>query len=389
MERVKILLGHVTSANNTNEDSSEVLHKVFPNGCGLITLNRPKKLNALTTDMVRSIRKLLQQWKNEGAIKFVAFSSMGERAFCAGGDIHALATQPGFAEVFFREEYHMNFEIATYPKPVVSLLKGIVMGGGVGISVHGTYRIVTEKTVFAMPETGIGLFPDVGGTHFLPNVCPGAVGMFLALTGTRLKGGDIVAAGIGTHLVPVASLAQLQHALTHQRQPAAACNLQDIISLFSASSKSNASESANPKPSATLPLQTQRPLIDKCFSLHTVPAIVRALQNCAKGEEEAEQRWAEGVLATLNKKSPTSVQLTFEALRRNGKIPLPAALNIEYRLGVRIVNRGKAGDFYEGVRATVIDKKSTPHWNLPPSTAEVEDYFAPFPKDFHVAELDL
>ncbi|MGN6514928.1 MAG: enoyl-CoA hydratase/isomerase family protein, partial [Rhizomicrobium sp.] len=189
---------------------------------GLITLNRPKALNALTHEMCVSMKQQLDTWAKDDAVKVVAIRGAGDRAFCAGGDIRALyesgKAKTPYALEFYRDEYVLNATIKHYPKPYVALIHGIDMGGGVGVSVNGSHRVAAESMVFAMPETGIGLFPDVGGSYFLPR-CPGEIGMFLGLTGMRLKTADSLYAGIATDFVPVARWDTLLAALADGTAP--------------------------------------------------------------------------------------------------------------------------------------------------------------------------
>ena len=183
------------------------------NGVATILLNRPQALNALTHEMCIPLEKNLRAWAADTSVKAVIIKGAGEKAFCAGGDIRKLADRgpdgESYRKRFWHDEYRCNTLIGEYPKPFIALIDGIFMGGGVGLSVHGSHRIISEHAMFAMPETGIGLFPDVGGTYFLPR-CPGEIGMYLGLTGARLKGADVLAAGAATHFVPRAGM----HALT-------------------------------------------------------------------------------------------------------------------------------------------------------------------------------
>ena len=180
------------------------------NGVGLITLNRPKALNALSFMMLKGIHETLIQWANHKDVRSVIIQGMGDRAFCAGGDVRSLYDahlqgDHGFIQALFREEYTLNYLIATYPKPYIALMDGITMGGGCGVSVHGSHRVVTEKTIMAMPETGIGYFPDVGASHFLSK-CPGYIGLYLGLTGARLNAADILFASLADYFVPAAAI---------------------------------------------------------------------------------------------------------------------------------------------------------------------------------------
>jgi enoyl-CoA hydratase len=322
---------------------------------GIITLNRPKALNALTQDMCLRIKAQLEDWAKDTNIKTVVIRGQGERAFCAGGDIRALyesgkAGTP-YALDFYRDEYRLDAAIKHFPKPYVALVHGIVMGGGVGVSVHGSYRIAAESAVFAMPETGIGLFPDVGGSYFLPR-CPGQVGMYLALTGARLKTTDCLYAGVATHFVPQAKWDTLLERLANGTAPDQALDgLSDNV------------------PDTFL--ETHRHSIDSIFTLESVEAILAALD--AEGTD-----WAGETAATLRSKSPTSLKVTFRQIREGARLEFDDCMRMEYRM----VNRIVAGhDFYEGVRAAIIDKDGAPQWQ-PADLAgvgesAVDAYFAP------------
>lgn len=321
---------------------------------GIITLNRPKVLNALTFGMVRAIHPQLIAWAADDSVKLVIIEAAGEKAFCAGGDIRALHDwgKAGDRNVidFYREEYLLNTYIKNYPKPYVALMGGIDMGGGVGVSVNGSYRVVSERLTFAMPETGIGLFPDVGGTFFLPR-CPGEIGMFLGLTGERLKAADAIYAGIADVFVPSENFAQLKSRL------ATADNLDAEL-------RGLASDAGS------APLENVRADIDKHFSKGSVAEIVASLK--ADGGE-----WASKVLSTLATKSPLSLLVTYRQIRAGRALSFEEAMKLEFRLTNRFM---RGHDFYEGVRAIIIDKDQAPKWQPATldevSAAEVDGYFA-------------
>ena len=326
---------------------------------GLITLNRPKALNALTREMCIAMREQLDNWAGEDAIKTVVIRSPNERAFCAGGDIRALyeAGRAGgpAATAFYRDEYRLNAAIKHFPKPYVALLHGIVMGGGVGISIHGSHRVMDQTVTFAMPETGIGLFPDVGGSYFLSRV-PGELGMYLALTGERLKTPDCVYAGIATHFVPQNLTEELLSALEGGENP-------DLVLGSFAESAGSA------------PLSDVRESIDRIFSERSVDGVVAAL------DAEATE-WTAATAATLRRKSPTSLKVTFRQVREGARLSFNDCLRMEFRM----VTHMMAGrDFYEGVRALIIDKDNAPQWQPPElakvSDADVDAYFAPVPDE--------
>lgn len=326
---------------------------------GLITLNRPDALNALTLGMCHAIEGQLRAWRNDTGVKAIAIMGAG-RAFCAGGDIRALydtgvaggLNGDEYPYQFYRDEYRLNALIKNFPKPYIALLNGIVMGGGVGVSVHGSHRVVSENLRFAMPETGIGLFPDVGGSYFLSR-CPGQLGAFLALTGSRIGATDAIYSGIGTAYVPAGDFGRLAGAL------AAAPSIDAAIASF-----------AKPPPGEPA-LAANRARIDRIFAHDTLEQIIAALAR----EGDA---WAEQTRATMLGKSPLSSKVALRQLRQGAKLDFNACMRMEYRLARRFIE-GK--DFYEGVRATVIDKGQTPRWSpdtlAAVSDADVDAYFAP------------
>ncbi len=312
---------------------------------GHILLNRPKALNALDLSMIRAMTAALQGWADDAAVHAVVVEGAGGRAFCAGGDIRAIraAALDGdkvSIEAFFAEEYALNALIDMYPKPYVALIDGVCMGGGIGISVHADIRVTTEASLFAMPETAIALFPDVGATFMLPRL-PGALGMYLGLTGARLHGADAVHAGIATHYVPKAKFPGLKDAIAADGV-AAVAGVAETLPEFS--------------------LAPHRAAIDRCFGQDSVKAILAALE--AEGTE-----WAHEALHELRAVSPSSVLWTFAAIRRGAGLDLKAALNAELRLTRHVAFHR---DFAEGVRAMLVDKDRSPKWN----PARIEDVSA-------------
>ncbi|WP_240002421.1 enoyl-CoA hydratase/isomerase family protein [Oleisolibacter albus] len=319
---------------------------------GLITLNRPKALNALTLDMIRVIDPALRAWAGDPGIRAVVIRGAGDRAFCAGGDVRAVwdagkARQAGQGDGrltadFFREEYRLNRRIKTFPKPYIALLDGITMGGGVGLSVHGSHRVTTEKTLLAMPETGIGLFPDVGGTYFLPRL-PGYCGTYLALTGARLQAADLHYLGIGTGHVPSAEIDALVQDFTRADWDAAPDPYKfadDITARYEV----GAGEPVLP---------AWRETIDRCFAADSIEAILAALVR--EGSE-----WADQAAKTILSMSPTSLKVTLAQMRRGVELTFDDAMRLEFRMTQAVM----AGhDFYEGIRAVLVDKDRSPRWN--------------------------
>jgi enoyl-CoA hydratase/carnithine racemase len=348
---------------------AEILFEV-KDGLGLITLNRPKALNALTHGMILELEKVIPGWENDPAIKAVVLRGAGDRAFCAGGDVGDLYRESRedpagtLRRDFFYDEYIVNRRIYRYAKPWISLINGIDMGGGVGLSVHGSHSVATERFVFAMPETTIGLFPDVGGGYFLSRL-PGALGVFLALTSYRLRAADALWAGIVTAYVPSARLNELQDALglADLAGPDANRKVDAVVARF-------AGDPGQP----TLPAKMRD--IDRCFSAETVLEI--------KAKLEADRsEWAKNQLEALMKLSPLSMAITLEQLKRCANRSFEDAMTIEYRMAQHAMRPDH--DFFEGVRALLIDKDQKPRWN--PSTIEgvtrdmVEAHFKPVAND--------
>ena len=309
---------------------------------GRIRLNRPKALNALDLDMIRAIAAVLREWSEIPSVHAVVIEGEGDRAFCAGGDIRAirqnqLEGRKDDVETFFREEYALNLMIATYPKPFVALVDGICMGGGIGVSVHGTTRVASEHALFAMPETAIGFFPDVGTTYILPRL-PGALGIYIALTGARVQGADSVHAGLATHFVPRAKLADLSAALTRDGVAAVAVH-------------------AAPLPDFSL--APVRPVIDYAFAADSVPEIIARL-------EQDGGEFARDTVETLRKMSPTALVWSLHLFHQGAERMLAECLQAELRAS-RTVAAGH--EFIEGVRAMVVDKDRAPKWQ----PARIED----------------
>ncbi|MEZ2391203.1 enoyl-CoA hydratase/isomerase family protein [bacterium RCC_150] len=320
---------------------------------GVITLNRPKAVNALNAGMVEDMMAQLTAWADDDSLATVLVTGAGDRGLCAGGDIVAIyedmLRHGGQTAAFWAAEYRLNLLISRYPKPYVALMDGLVLGGGVGISAHGSVRVVTERTRTGMPETTIGFVPDVGGTLLLSR-SPGEAGTHAALTGAHLSGADALFLGLADYFVPSQTLPALALALENETAEAA-------VGRFS-----------QEPPASTL--GAQREWIDAAYASHDAEEIVRSLR--AAGGESVK------VAETIESKSPTAVKVTLESIRRVRGLSLEQALEQEYRVGLRCL----AGpDFREGIRAQVVDKDRKPRWK-PASLAEVtaadvEAYFAP------------
>jgi enoyl-CoA hydratase len=328
-------------------------------GCaGVVTLNRPQALNAATHGIVVALARQLDRWENDSAISRVVIRAAGERAFCAGGDIRALYDQAQSGELeksiaFWRDEYILNHRIKHYPKPYVALIDGIVMGGGVGLSLHGTWRVAGDRYQFAMPEVGIGFFPDAGATHALPRL-PGRLGLWIALTGARIRADDGVYTGLATHRIASAQFAELEAALGTDE------DVSEILKTFAAEAGGGVAA-------------RERATIDRCFAGGSVEAILASL-DADGGAFAAAQAKA------IREKSPLSLKIAFEQMQRGGALDFAEAMRTEFR----IVNRVARGhEFYEGIRAVVIDKDNRPRWQ-PATLAEVSAgavaaHFAPLP----------
>jgi enoyl-CoA hydratase len=333
-------------------------------GLGIVTLNRPQALNTLSLAMYRIFDPQLIAWGEDESVRAVVLRGAGDRAFCAGGDVRAIRDarredggSGDYKADFFREEYRLIERVHRFPKPYIALVDGITMGGGCGVSINGGFRVATERTVFAMPEVHIGLFPDVGASRFL-NLCPGRIGLYLALTGTRVRAADALYCGFATHYVPHARLGELTAALAtldwakgNPDQQVAA-----VIARFAA----DAGEARLPALQAA---------IDRCFAGGSVEAIVAALR-------QERVPWADEALAAIGRASPISLKITFHQLMLGRGISVEEALTLEYRMTQHVM----AGhDFFEGIRALLVEKDNRPRWEHASleavSAAEVARYF--------------
>jgi enoyl-CoA hydratase len=327
---------------------------------GTVFLNRPQALNAITLNMVRELARALDAWERDPAIHNVVVTAAQSKAFSAGGDIRLLYEQGQAADhaaqlEFWREEYRLNRRIRLHSKPYVAMVDGIVMGGGVGVSLHGSHRIAGDKFSFAMPEVGIGFFPDVGATYFLPRL-PGKTGMYLALTGARANAGDAVHLGLASAYVPSARFDELAGALSEgERADAAVARLRSDI--------------------AAGPIIADQELIDRCFSASEPSEILQRL------DLDSSPFAAEAAKA-MRAKAPLSLCIAHRQMTIGARLSMDEAMRTEFRIVCRVC-RGK--DFYEGIRATILDKDFAPHWrhaSLESVTSEeVDSYFAPLAAD--------
>jgi enoyl-CoA hydratase len=341
-------------------DQPEVLVRVQKN-VGRLTLNRPQALHALTQTMCEIMIAALLDWQEDPEIYMVIIDHAGERGFCAGGDIRMLAHSGAGdgkeARAFFHTEYQLNHLLFTYDTPVVAILDGVVMGGGVGISMPAHFRIATERTTFAMPETGIGLFPDVGGGWYLPRL-PGKAGLWLALTGARIKGAECLRLGIATHFVEFGAVEGLKKAIIADPR-----RIDDILKKYRADA-------------GKAPLVSFEQDLNRLFVGDSVEQIFEFL-------EADSSDWGKAQLATMKTKSPQTLKVAFRQLEAGAAMTdFADNMTMEYRIGSRVVRRH---DFLEGVRAVIIDKDNSPRWD--PATLEdvtaamLDEIFAPLPAD--------
>ena len=326
---------------------------------GLVTLNRPQALNTLTHAMCVRLQAQLDAWRDDPRIATIAIQGAGERAFCAGGDLralyHAALADPALAAQYWRDEYLLNISVRHYPKPFVAFLKGFVMGGGAGVSVHGSHCIVDETVIFAMPETAIGLFVDVGGSYFLPRL-RGRLGLYLALTGARLGASDCLYSHVARHFVPAADRAQFIARLSEGLHPDRAVG--------------ELARALRPSPLSSIAAE-----IDGVFSAQSVEEIGERL-------EAGDGVWSRSAYSAFCLKSPTSQKIAFRQLELGAALDFRDCMRMEYRICQRIL---LGHDFYEGVRATILDRNVPPRWQ--PSRLEdvreqdVVRYFAPAPHE--------
>ncbi len=333
---------------------------------GIVTLNRPGALNALTHNMVRLLAAKLTDWKSDAAVTRVVIRANGERAFSAGGDLREVTEwgrsgRYADALVFWRDEYLLNAAIKRYPKPYVALIDGIMMGGGVGVSVHGSHRVAGDQFQFAMPEVGIGFYPDVGATWFLPRL-KGEIGTYCALTGERLKTADGVAAGVASHHVRSVRFAELTEALCGN------VSVDAILAAFA-------------EPVEKGEVMARQTAIDQLFAGASIEEILAAVEDVAKMDGGG-TAWAAKIAAIMRGKSPTSLRIALQQMRRGKNWTFEECMQAEFRIVSRVI---REHDFYEGVRAVIVDKDNKPRWR-PATLAEVtpamvEAHFAPLAEE--------
>jgi enoyl-CoA hydratase len=341
----------------------------------LVTLNRPHALNAVSFAMIEALMRQLVAWESDPAVTRVVLTAAGERAFSAGGDLRALydlarAGEHAEALAYWRREYTLNALIKRYRKPYVCLIDGIVMGGGAGISIHGSHRVAGDRMSFAMPEVGIGFFPDVGATWFLPRL-PGELGLYCALTGARLEAADAVASGIATHRVASRRFPDLLAGL---------CGNIPVDALLAAFAEP-AGEGG--------PVWARRPAVDRLFTGDSMEGILAALDAEATGSG-VDAEFALAAARAIRQKSPLSLKITLAQLRRGRDLDFATCMLTEFRIVSRLLH---GHDFYEGIRSVIIDKDQAPRWEpatlAAVSDAEVARYFAPVTDELALPELAL
>jgi len=320
---------------------SEHLKVIVENGIGTMTMNRPEVLNALTVPMLRTMQNALDEWRDDPNVHAIILKGVG-KAFCSGGDIvsvqeASIRGEANINETFFREEYDLNHAISVFPKPYISLIDGYCMGGGMGVCIHGSYRVVSEKGIMAMPETAIGFFPDVGGTYFLPRL-PGRIGMYLGLTGARISPADAIYSGLATHFVPSDKLEELEAAIKADPQNSVA-----LLDQYNSDA-------------GTSDLEANRAEIDFCFAADTPEDIVVALKNNPS-------EFSDKALKLLRRLSPHALRLSADLIIQGAEDDLRTVLDREL---ATTESATAHPDFIEGVRSVLVDKDRNPKWTSDP-----------------------
>lgn len=339
---------------------------------GLVTLNKPDTLNAVTDAMLTALNQQLDVWETQASIDRVIIQAVPGRAFSAGGDIRHLydcGMAGDFDFDFFAREYRLNARIAKFPKPYIAMIDGIAMGGGVGVSFHGSHRIAGEGMSFAMPEVGIGFFPDIGASYFLSRL-PEKTGLYLGLTGERVNASDALWCGLATHGCSSDGWARCLENL---------CSEPDLEVALADYNKTpvQSTDAVAASPGGVLgPVQQAAGWIDLHFAHDSVAAIMASLQSVAKGDGD-EAAWAGRTLKTLGQKSPTSLEIAFKQIRSGAQLDIDGCMQMEYRILRRILT---GTEFYEGIRAAIIDKDRNPNWQPARldeiDAAAIESHFA-------------
>lgn len=382
-----------TNVKGPKGAAGEFVKESAGQGFRFVHLDRPKALHAINLPMVQKIQQKLNRWAELDVVDVVILRSTGDRAFCAGGDIAQLwkdAKDPetrSKALEFFKQEYALNFALGSYPKPVIAMIKGITMGGGVGLSIHGSIRVACDSTVFAMPETSIGFFPDVGGGYFLPRLDEwaqvgrgaghDALGMYVGLTGERIRGADNYWLGIATHYLEQKMIDDIEHDLsTIFVSPRYAGNPVDLNRHLHEYLSDNRDLTIA---KCSLPIDLIYECFDRAASVSEIQDRLSAKIESSIDDKSPETVWAKRALDQLKTASPTSLKVTFKLIKEGRKLDFAANFAREFRIASRMME--SSHDFFEGVDAKVISKHNQPKWN--PATLEevsdaaVEAYFAP------------
>ncbi len=356
-----------SEASRADTPQEEVLADVR-NHIGHLTLNRPAGLNAITLEMVRSLTRQLQAWSDDPSVYAVVLRGAGDKAFCAGGDIRSLYDSfkngDTLHEDFFVEEYALDLAIHHYRKPVLALMDGFVLGGGMGLVQGADLRVVTERSRLGMPEVAIGYFPDVGGSYFLPRI-PGELGIYLGVTGVQIRAADALYCGLADWYLDSAKLDELDQKLDHLRwHDSPLKDLQGLLAKLAVQQLPDA------------PLAALRPAIDHFFGLPDVPSMVEQLQAVTVADSH---EWALNTAHLMQTRSPLAMAVTLQMLRKGRRLTLEQCFALELHLDRQWFERG---DLIEGVRALIIDKDKTPRWNPPTlhglAAAHVESFFQQF-----------
>ena len=360
--RLSVLANHVRGMSSQDVDDVQF------SKCGIVghaRLNRPKALNALNLSMLSKLFAEFKRWEADDTVAAYVLSGNGGRAFCAGGDVRTLAQAAGAGDEaaikeFFQTEFTVDHQLASLRKPVVALVDGVYMGGGVGIASQAPFRVATERTIFAMPETSIGFFPDVGVTHVLSRM--GNLGRFIALTGMNLHGCDVLRAGLATHYVPSGSMDTLAKEL---EAISSADEIGSVLSRYHAESGADADDSSF--------LSRHGDEIESLFSGDSLPSIMNTLESLVSSSE-----FAKKMLSVLQTRCPQSLAVAWEQLRRNKDLSHHDVLVSDYRLALRVIVHS---EFREGIRAALIDKDKWPKWSTSLDTIDVSPLFEPLPID--------
>lgn len=375
------------NAVSKNSHSMRFTIKVLPSraaNLGVIELNNPKALHSLSMDMIECLQDILSEWMADSTMKAILLkaSEVKRPSFCAGGDVKAVwdmgTKGDPAASQFFYQEYQVNHAIATCRKPIISLWDGVVMGGGVGLSIHGKYRVATENSLFAMPETAIGLFPDVGSMFWMPRLLSMPVAKYLALTGQRITAPDLLYTGLATHYVPSKRLQDLEKALVQATESSTGESdaVADVLTEFHET-----------LPTSECLLASKGSSIETYFEGSTCEEIFETLK-----EKKDEDEFAAETLQKLQKMSPTSMKVSLEGLKRGSAVSsIGEDLQMEYRMARASTLKGS--DFFEGVRSVLVDKDHSPKWS--PATLEevsddrVEEFFAPIPDEWEIPDIPI